>query len=339
MTPSASGWSGRSRDGSLARATARAVSLAIASLAIAVALIAPHAARAQGTMAAGPLVDEWVKKPVDDRTFRSFLGFFKYDRALPLNTQVASTVDSAGLRRERVSFVSTAGTRVTAILVQQLPLPTARRPAIVFLHGGTRRGKDAPGYVGFTEYLARAGFRVLSIDFPEFGERATGLLTSFTEEDKHEKLYNQPATFLAWVTQSVKDAGRAIDFLVAERNTDSTRVVLVGQSRGGQMALIIGGAEMRFRGVVAMSAGHMDHFESGHLPAACPANYIGRISPRPLYTVNGTSDADYSRDSSVMPLHKLARKPAQHVWLEMGHTMPPEDQRGTLIAFLQDVIK
>ena len=294
---------------------------------------------AQGTFPQGMLVDEWVKRPVDDRTFRSFLGFFQYDRKLPLETQVVGTADSAGLRREHVSFQSTPGMRVTALLIQQVPLATTRRPAIVLFHGGSRPGKDGRNYVAFAEYLARAGFRVLSIDLPFFGERATGLLTTFTEEDKHEKLYNQPATYLAWVTQVVKDAGRSIDFLVTERLTDSTRVALLGMSRGGQLALIAGGAETRFKGVASLYAGHMDHIETGHQPAACPANYIGRISPRPLYTMNGNNDADYSRDSTVMPLHKLAKKPVQHVWLETGHALPPEDQRGTLIAWLQELLR
>ena len=330
MTRSAFGWFGRSDGGRAGRRWLFAGSVLVA---------ATGSLTAQGALPRGMLVDEWVKRPVDDKTFRSFLGFFQYDRKLAFETQVLGTADSAGLRREHLSFQSTPGMRVTALLIQQLPLATGRRPAIVLVHGGSRPGKDGRNFVAFAEYLARAGFRVLSIDLPFFGERATGLLTTFTEEDKHEKLYNQPATYLAWVTQVVKDAGRSIDFLVTERLTDSTRIALVGMSRGGQLALITGGAERRFKGVAALYAGHMDHIETGHQPAACPANYIGRISPRPLYTMNGNNDADYSRDSTVLPLHKLAKKPVQHVWLETGHALPPEEQRGTLIAWLQDVLK
>ena len=296
-----------------------------------------HAQGAQPQL--GPLVDQWVKKPVDDRTFKSFLVFFQYDHRLPFDAQVKSVTDTGGLRRERLSFVSTSGVRVTAYFVQQLPVASTPRPAIVFMHGGSRLGKDTPRYLDFVDFFARAGFRVFSIDMPYFGERATELMTSFTEEEKHAKLYNQPPTYLAFVTQLVKDVGRSYDFLVAERHTDPKRVVLLGFSRGGQLAYLVGAAESRFKGVAALYGGHMDHLELEHLPAACPANYIGRISPRPLFTMNGINDADYSRDSTVLPMLKLARKPVESVWLETGHSLPPENLRAPLVAWLQERLR
>ena len=295
---------------------------------------------AQGTPATlGPLVDEWVRKPVDDRTFASFRLFFEYDRRLPFDAQVKSVTDADGLRRERLSYVSTSGVRVTAYFVQQLPVATTPRPAIIFLHGGSRLGKDTPAYLAFTDFFARAGFRVFSIDMPYFGERATDLMTSFTEEEKHARLYNQSSMYLAFTTQLVKDVGRAYDFLVADRLTDPRRVALMGFSRGAQMSYIIGGAEARLVGVAALYGGHMDHLELAHLPAACGANYIGRISPRPLFTMNGINDADYSRDSTVAPLLKLAKKPVQSVFLETGHSLPPENQRAPLVAWLQELLR
>ena len=39
--------------------------------------------------------------------------------------------------------------------------------------------------------LARAGFSVLALDMQHFGERSSNLLTTFTEQEKHERLYNQ----------------------------------------------------------------------------------------------------------------------------------------------------
>ena len=40
--------------------------------------------------------DEWLKKPVDDRTFRTFLGFFAYDQKQPLDARVTATKDVDG---------------------------------------------------------------------------------------------------------------------------------------------------------------------------------------------------------------------------------------------------
>jgi hypothetical protein len=86
-----------------------------------------------------------------------------------------------------------------------------------------------------------------------------------------------------------------------------------------------------------LKGGGMSRLE--HLPAACPANYIGRIAPRPLFTMNGMNDADYSRDSTVLPLLKLARKPVESVWLETGHSIPPENLRAPLVAWLQEHLR
>lgn len=301
-------------------------------------LLAP-ALGAQQSPRLGPLVDQWVSRPVDDATFRSFRPFFQYDRRLPFETVVKSAADSGGLRRERLSFASTSGVRVTAYLVEPSGSSSEARPAVVLLHGGSALGKDTPRYLDFADFFARAGFRILAIDFPYFGERRTDLMTTFTEEEKHDRLYNAKATYLAFVTQAIKDAGRSIDFLVAERRTDASRIALMGFSRGGQIAFIVGGADTRFRGVVSLYAGHMDHLELGHEPAACPANYIGRIAPRPLLTVNGMYDADYSRDSTVLPLLRLARDPVQSIWLETGHSLPPENQRSAIVAWLREQLR
>ena len=37
--------------------------------------------------------DAWLKRPVDDQTFRGYLDFFKYDTRLPLDVQSRRTED------------------------------------------------------------------------------------------------------------------------------------------------------------------------------------------------------------------------------------------------------
>lgn len=340
MTPLASVSCGRTvRDSAVVRSLQRARRSTrwLAALAALLA-IAPRPASAQGDAVLGPLVDQWVSRPVDAATLRSFLPFFEYDRRLPFDVRVTASSDSGGLLRERLSFISTSGERVTAYYVRPTSEAPGTRSAAIFLHGGSALGKDTPRYTDFVDFFARAGVPVLAIDLPHFGERRSGLLVSFTEREKHDRLYNQPATYLAFVTQVVKDVGRAYDFLVAERNTDADRILLLGFSRGAQLSYIVGGVERRLKGVAALYGGHMDHQETGHHPAACPANYIGLISPRPLFTMNGRFDADYSRDSTVLPLHALARQPHRAVWLDTGHLLPPEQQRAELVAWMRGLL-
>lgn len=268
--------------------------------------------------------DEWLRQPVDDRTYLGFLPFFAYDRAVPFDAQRGVRDEFQGVPREHLIFQSTPGERVTARTYLAPGGSGTQAPWVVMLHGGTGAGKDAPNYRAIAALVARAGLNVLTFDLQYFGERRTGLLSSYTEAEKHERLYNQPATYLAWVAQTVKDVGRAVDYLIAERGADPARIGLFGISRGGQLALIVGAVEVRFRAVGASVAGHFDAQETGHLPAACPANFIGRISPRPLLLMNGTHDEDYVRAISVEPLHRLAREPKRVLWFESGHSLPSD---------------
>ena len=283
------------------------------------------------------LADPWLARPVDERTFKSYLDFFAYDRQLPFATRVANVEDDQGLRRERLSFQSTSGVRVPAILTEPTGGSAAKKPAIIVLHGGGARGKESTAPLA--TLLARAGWSVLAIDLPYFGERTTDLLTTFSEQEKHEKLYNQPAAYLSWITQVSKDVSRSYDLLVAEHGVDPKRVALIGASRGAIAASIACAVDRRLAGVVMLYGGHFDALENGHLPAACPANYIGRISPRPILMINGTQDSDMIRDRSVEPLFRLAKPPKQIIWTEGGHMFMTEEHRAAMIQWLREKIR
>lgn len=281
--------------------------------------------------------DEWLAEPVDEKTYKTYLDFFAYDRELPLRTQTTRSETDQGLRRTWLSFESTRGVRVPAILTEQAPGSPGKKPAIILLHGGVASGKG--GTTSTAALFARAGWLVLALDLPEFGERGTGLLTTYSEQEKHDALYNKPPAYLQWMTQLTKDVRRSYDLLVAELGADPNRVALVGISRGAMAASVAGAVETRIAGVALVYGGHFDALETGHLPAACPANYIGRISPRPLFMINGAQDSDMIRDRSVEPLFKVARQPKQMVWTEGGHMFMTEEHRGALIQWLREKVR
>ena len=276
--------------------------------------------------------DEWLTRPVDNATFDVFRSFFTYDRAKPFGTRVLDTAVVMGIRTEHLTFESTPGSPVFARLYEPSALRGRPSRAVLILHGGVARGKD--NVTVLADFLAKSGWRVLAIDLPHFGERKTELLTTFTEAEKHENLYNQEGTYLAWVTQTVKDVSRSLDFLVAERNAEPQRIALVGYSRGAQLSMIAGASEKRFAAVALLYGGHLDAKETGHLAAACGANYIGRISPRPLFFLNGTQDADYDKATQVEPLQRLAGQPKEIVWVETGHIFPQPEMRRVLADWL-----
>ncbi len=306
----------------------RAIPLALATLAV----VASGAAQDRPT-------DQWLTNPVDDRTFQAYLEFFAYDEALPFNTEVIAAGEVEGLFEERVNFQSTPGIIVPARLYRQRGESSAQRGGVIFLHGGGPQAKDGAISIQLSRLMARAGWTVLSIDFLHWGERYTGLLETYSEVEKHERLYNQPAAYLEFVTQTVKDVSRSYDFLVRERNADPARIALVGFSRGAQLAMIAGGAESRFAAVALLHGGHFDFYEDGHRAAACPANYIGRISPRPLLMINGENDGDYLPETAVRPLQRLLKEPKRIIWTDAGHGFLSEDDRTALVDWLRSAVR
>jgi dienelactone hydrolase len=282
--------------------------------------------------------DEWLTRPVDDRTYTTYLDFFRYSHDLPLEIEDLGADDLDGVVWEHLRYVSTPGQRVYARL-HQPEGSVGRSRAIVLLHGGTPPGKDSPAPRRVATLLARAGWTVLSLDMQYFGERATDLLQTFTEDEKHARLYNQPSTYLAWIAQNVKDVGRGLDLLIEERGIDPDRVALVGFSRGAQVSFIVGAVEERFAAVIAIHGGHFDAKETEHLPAACPANYIGRISPRPLLMINGRNDADYLPETSVEPLQRLVGDSATIRWTDTTHGVITEEDQTVIVEWLRENVR
>jgi dienelactone hydrolase len=282
-------------------------------------------------------VDEWLKKPVDDKTFETFRPFFSYDGGLAFDLRRLDTTVTDGIVNEHLSFQTTLGMRVFARLFEPVDLRGKQAPGIVLLHGASGNGKDDPAPATLGLYFAKAGYRVLSLDMLYFGERTTGLLTTYTSDEMATRLYNQQATYLSFVEQTVKDVGRAYDLLTKERRADPARVALVGISRGAIVATSAGAIDRRFAAVVLIIPGHMMQPETGHLAAACDANYIGHISPRPAFIMSGTRDLIFPPEQ-VTALQRLAREPKEIVWVDGGHQMPQEQDRAKIVTWLQQVL-
>jgi formylglycine-generating enzyme required for sulfatase activity len=123
---------------------------------------------------------------------------------------------------------------------------------------------------------------------------------------------------------------RGDDFLrLRGKSAETARRRVAGQTRrrSDLRDTIAGGADRRLAAVIILNGGHFDALEREHLPAACPANYIGRISPRPLLMLHGKYDTDHVPETSVEPLYRLAKSPKQILWSESGHAFPSEDNQ------------
>ena len=275
--------------------------------------------------------DPWLEQPVDDATFEGWRPFFSYDGGLPFALETLAVEDEEGIRVEHISFTSTPDEVVYADYYT-VPAAGRGRPHLVLVHGGIPSGKESVRTIA--ETLVRSGFGVIAIDMQYFGERDTGFLRSFSEADKHEQLYNRQSTYLEWVVQLVKDVGRTIDLLQEHYGVAPERIGYVGFSRGAQAGFMVVAAEPRLAAAGLMYGGHFDRSETGHLAAACPANYIGRIAPRPLWLLSGEFDGDYDRELSVEPLYRLAGEPTEVHWVETGHQLPRQEDLERLADWL-----
>jgi dienelactone hydrolase len=274
--------------------------------------------------------DDWLAAPVHETAFRTYLEFFAYNAGLSFDAESLDTTTDQGFVREHLRFVSTPGVTVSAHLYRPSQ-GHGGRGGVILLHGGSANAKNSPTVVRVGQLMARDGWTVIAIDMLHYGERATGLVSRFNTDELAERLYNAPATYLEFVTQTVKDVRRSVDYLVQVRGVDARRVVLGGFSRGAVLATIAGAVETRLAGGILLHGGHMIRQERGHQAAACPANYIQRISPRPLLTINTERDALFIADVAIHPFLRLAHQPVQARWTDGPHGyLSPEDQAAIL---------
>lgn len=283
--------------------------------------------------------DSWLTTPVNDATFQTYLEFFAYNKDLPFDAVLGETTTEQGIVRQHVTYQSTPGILVTAYLYRSESPTGGSRGGIIYLHGGTGRGKEATIGSQLALLMARDGWTVLAIDLWHYGERRTGLLTSYTNVEKAERLYNEPTTYLTFVTQTVKDVSRGYDYLVQEGDVDANRIFLIGHSRGAVLSSIAGAADIRLAGVVLLHGGHFGQLVQSHRPAACPANYIGRISPRPVLMFNTTNDSYFLPETTIRPWIRLARDPLEGHWSDTPHGFMSEEDRSTMLAWLRRAVK
>lgn len=165
-----------------------------------------------------------------------------------LDAKEVSAEEKAGYLQREVTFNTTPGQRINAIVTLPTGAGAAPFPAVVCIHGhGSTRhtvyDKDTI-YHGFAATLAEKGFVTIAVDVGQ-----------------HE-VRDPKATLMG---ERLFDLIRCVDYLETLPEVDPKRIGCAGLSLGGEMAMWLGAMDTRIRATV--SAGFltvMDQMEQNH---------------------------------------------------------------------------
>lgn len=231
----------------------------------------------------------------------------------PIDDRSDSTTYHLELRSDR-------GLVVEAYL--RIPRPANGLLPVVLILGGAGTGMRT------LDFLGPSSAMLLALEYPYHGKK-DGL-------SKREFIQALPEMRQA-ILDTVPASSLALDYLWQRADVDRTRILLAGGSFGALFTPAVAAAEQRVS-AVAILLGAADLYSllenNLDIPAPSrqilawigtnivspmePAKYIHRISPRPVFMLNGTEDP-VMPESSARLLHDLARRPKTVRWIPMGH--------------------
>ena len=252
---------------------------------------------------------------------------FDYDTSLPLNVEVGEAKIAPAAVEERIEFDSPKGGRVAGLLIR--PRKIEKPPVVLFLHGLGGSKKDARLAASL---LVPEGIAVLGLDAACHGDRKIEGEEFFSPDLQKPREH---------IIQTVIDYRRAIDYLQTRDDVDVDRLGLIGASLGAILGSMVGGVDKRvdacllivgggdWRKIISKSehpaAQKLRDVLSPGMPSPLddidPIWWVGQISPRPVWMMNGRQDKIIPA-AAAEALHQAAKQPKKVIWYDGGH-MPP----------------
>jgi dienelactone hydrolase len=216
---------------------------------------------------------------------------FDYDRKLPIDLREVKVETRDGVRVHDVTFANLKGGRTAAYLVE--PQGSGKHPAILFLHWYAPEfpTSNRTQFVNEAVTLAKKGVRSLLVE--TMWSEPTWYKNRKREEDFDNTVHQ------------LKEFRRALDVLLAQPNTDTSRVALVGHDFGmmfGAMLAKVDGRPTAY----ALQAGTVsfgDWYLYGpkmpepqrteflaKLSVLDPVKYIGAAKGKPVFMQFGKGD-------------------------------------------------
>ena len=227
--------------------------------------------------------------------------------AIPLNPEVIRTEHKGKYELREITFSSTPGRRIHAIVTIPENAGDRTFPAVICIHGHggklTSVFEEESIYKGFAHVLASHGFVTIS-----------------TVVSQHQ--VNEQGRLL--MGERLWDLMRCADFLETLEMVDKSNIGCAGLSLGGEMAMWLGGMDPRIRAVVSSGfLTKMDQMEHNHcmcwkFPGLRQIvdfpDIYSLIAPRPLMCQNGEKEP---ADQFYVPLAREAFKEIQVIYADL----------------------
>lgn len=185
-----------------------------------------------------------------------------------------------------------------------IPTNAKNVPGLVLLPGGSVT-KESESVLG--SKIARLGYAVLTYDQRGIGETG-GYYLSLEEDYKVFSRGNEPVQHL-----SVYDALKAYDILREIESVDDENIGIAGESMGGRYAIVTAAIDKRIKGAIVISSSgfHIKDEKQPYSPyllSVDPDNYIGKISPNPVYMLHSLNDSMIKLEDAKITFN-LANEP------------------------------
>ncbi|MDP3071732.1 MAG: acetylxylan esterase [Opitutaceae bacterium] len=168
-----------------------------------------------------------------------------------------------GVRAEALTYATTLGSRVPAILYLPDPLPAGGKiPGFIVVNG---HGGDKYSWYAYLTGIAyaRAGAAVLTYDPAGEGERSDSRRSGTRD---HDKLKGDEALARRLAGLMMTDVMQAVSLLAARPEVDASRIAAGGYSMGSFVLALAGAVEPRLRACVLVGGGNLsgagDHWDA-----------------------------------------------------------------------------
>lgn len=202
-----------------------------------------------------------------------------------------SFAPTAGVIAERVSYRTSYGLRVPAIVYRPEKVSPSRMPAIVVVNG--HGGDKSSWYAWYTGILyAEAGAVVLTYDPIGEGERNDDHKVNAGEHDRI--IADPPSMAPRMGGLMVADVMQAVSYLAQRSDVDPHRIAVMGFSMGSFISALAGAADPRIHALLLVGGGDLDgpggYWDSSHavMCQSGPYKALKFLGDRPagLFTMN-----------------------------------------------------